>query len=499
MSLHGRVLAVSRELAGDFLAVGSVVGTATLVLTDAADFNETGGDGVLDPDKDYGGPFAFSYDTVDFDTASLNLTNSFPSDVPEGAVVRVTPEYEVIVAYVQPDDPDEPPLMARVPYSMRAQLPLGQRSDVLGEDEASTFAIEEVIVDLVRGSWMVTDILGIAPELIADLATDGVAPQYSPTPQVEGGIGSLYVRWEAIPDNPDPVKYEVHMSTDPFFVPSLDTFVGEVDGTFFVIQNLPTPLTPPPPPPAGEATAVIVQTLPPVDSAATAPPPPPPPGGQTEFVNIFNCGTLLDSVTGANSGGGNGDAFQVVNYGNGTIIYATTQVLQNGSTVAMTTGSTSGGQWLGWQNPDLWNEVWTRCYYLMVPVGTADHELMRFAASGGRKFSIYRNASGNLFVGDVTGAQVGGASQHAFTSGQKFRVEVHATIAPTTVAVEVMLNWGTDVTAEAANEIWSPATVPYGFAGADEIDFGRMNSQSNGEQIIIDAPAVATDDWIGPW
>lgn len=82
---------------------------------------------------------------------------------------------------------------------------------------------------------------GVAAE---DVVLDGVPPASSPTPVVKGGIGSLFVSWDAI-TNHDPVSYEVHVSKTSGFTPSGTTLVEnlvanpslEDDASGYTLEN----------------------------------------------------------------------------------------------------------------------------------------------------------------------------------------------------------------------------------------------------------------------
>lgn len=68
--------------------------------------------------------------------------------------------------------------------------------------------------------------------------TDGSPPAYSPTPVVDGGIGSLFVSWDAVPNN-DMIWYNLYVSaTTPVGLTNA-TFAGTQYGTFAAITTLP--------------------------------------------------------------------------------------------------------------------------------------------------------------------------------------------------------------------------------------------------------------------
>lgn len=76
--------------------------------------------------------------------------------------------------------------------------------------------------------------------------TDGLVPLSSPAAIVNPLYGALEVKWTGLAlgprsttANPDPVTYEVHVSTTNNFTPSSSTLALQVDGTFAIIKTLP--------------------------------------------------------------------------------------------------------------------------------------------------------------------------------------------------------------------------------------------------------------------
>ena len=79
----------------------------------------------------------------------------------------------------------------------------------------------------------------VSSEVIA-LPSDGFAPATSPTAViVEGGIGSLFVKWPPDTDNHDLVSYEVHVSLTSGFTPDMTTLSGVTSGSMYTIRKLP--------------------------------------------------------------------------------------------------------------------------------------------------------------------------------------------------------------------------------------------------------------------
>lgn len=82
-----------------------------------------------------------------------------------------------------------------------------------------------------QGSWILDH---RHDETMSAGPSDGVPPDYSPTPTVVGGIRTMYVTWVPVPNN-DQVTYEVHVGTDPQFVPNDATWIGETLANQFII------------------------------------------------------------------------------------------------------------------------------------------------------------------------------------------------------------------------------------------------------------------------
>ena len=78
---------------------------------------------------------------------------------------------------------------------------------------------------------------GIAETILySDLETDGSPPASTPMPLVEAGIGIISVHWSPVV-NPDPVTYEVHISTTNGFTPNPGTKHGETMATSYVMRS----------------------------------------------------------------------------------------------------------------------------------------------------------------------------------------------------------------------------------------------------------------------
>lgn len=162
---HGRVVAVTEELAGDSLAVDATIGETVLFLEDATDFPEAGGLLSLQGESSISPTYVYEFTSADHDAATVTLAVALGQSWGAGTTVRMSPERRTRFAYIQLDDPEEPPILARVPFHMRGLLPMGQRSDVDGDDEDSGDARlpEDATVELIRGSWRITDVPDTVP------------------------------------------------------------------------------------------------------------------------------------------------------------------------------------------------------------------------------------------------------------------------------------------------------------------------------------------------
>lgn len=100
-----------------------------------------------------------------------------------------------------------------------------------------------VAVQIAEDLGELYDAPGWTPQINGDflepgtVPSDGNAPASSPTPTIQGGIGSLFVKWTPV-DNYDPVTYEVHMSTTSGVPsPGPGTLVAETPGSTIVIRK----------------------------------------------------------------------------------------------------------------------------------------------------------------------------------------------------------------------------------------------------------------------
>jgi hypothetical protein len=164
---HGHVVAVTSELDGDTLAADATASATVITLEDVSPFAETGGQAYID---DGTNNEIVEYSSVDPDadtmTIPLGLANGYAAETP----VVTYPPTRIRTARVRLDDDDDAPLLARVPYSMIALLPVGIRE----------FGGESVIIELVRGSWVIKDVLGEEPVIETTTTPE---PDVTPPPK----------------------------------------------------------------------------------------------------------------------------------------------------------------------------------------------------------------------------------------------------------------------------------------------------------------------------
>lgn len=119
--VKGKVVTVTRKLAGATLIVAASISDTTLFVDDVRDFDEDGGT------IDAGGT-VMAYTAVDPDLNTLTVP-ALAAGIAVDTFIAVSPEAPVHTAYVlQDDDSDGDPIPALVPLDKRALLPEGPRA-----------------------------------------------------------------------------------------------------------------------------------------------------------------------------------------------------------------------------------------------------------------------------------------------------------------------------------------------------------------------------------
>lgn len=229
----GRILSVWLERHGSRVREEVPAGTAVVPVEFTGDFAEDGGSVIHQPSG-----VIYEYVSADNDAETLTLLETTGETWSVSDPLYVWPLTNDVLASVRldEDEADAEPITARVAHSLRPLLPEGVRDTLTGE---------VVSVALERLEWVVRDLYGQVPVIDGTLidpgtipGPDGVVPASSPTPTIQSGIGSLFVRWDPVV-NHDPVTYEVHISATPGFNPSTSTLAVEMNGTLSALRRLP--------------------------------------------------------------------------------------------------------------------------------------------------------------------------------------------------------------------------------------------------------------------
>lgn len=250
MSFQGKLQDVMVVVNGSQLEVTTTAIDTVIYLSDIDDFNETGG--LVSLGEDVNGvpnaPVTYlavaevedynldSEGTQNPPICSMTLSAAVGSILAEGTRVYLYPYSEAKIAHVLLTGNEDEPVECLVPHYLASYLDDGVRQQ---EEE------ETVIVDVDdTGDLVITSVVGIEPKLLArsvfidpdNHISDDTPPLSSPTPDVIGGIGSLFASWDAIINN-DLVYYDVYLSTVSGFTPDITTFVGTTTATTMNIRQ----------------------------------------------------------------------------------------------------------------------------------------------------------------------------------------------------------------------------------------------------------------------
>jgi len=161
---YGRIVSVDLVEFGDVLTADTATGATALVLEDAADFDETGGQLTL-------GDIIYTYSAVDDETGTITLATATLADAVEGDAVKVydpnlqaVSTEKVALVEVRGDHGNVDMLMCQVSLHLVDQLAEGVRG---GRGES-------VKLELDGPDWVVVDVLG---QSSAGSAGDGSGSQ----------------------------------------------------------------------------------------------------------------------------------------------------------------------------------------------------------------------------------------------------------------------------------------------------------------------------------
>lgn len=244
--MQGMLTSVDEVFIGSDLDADVAAGATSVSPTDIDSFHAEGGTAIIGDLEGVNEEITYEALTTDEDgvlvgplTLTAPLDNAYTED--SGARIVLTEEGNVLTerrAYIQPELQDREQAVL-VPTTMWDRVPLGTRDPDSGERAFADYTD--------GGDLMLTHLIARTPqqsgEFLDPITTphphDGEPPSASPTPEVIGGVGTLFVTWEAIENN-DSVFYDVHISDDPgFTIDYLTTFAGQEVGTMVMLRGLP--------------------------------------------------------------------------------------------------------------------------------------------------------------------------------------------------------------------------------------------------------------------
>lgn len=227
MTTIGKLLSVDVYPAGSAVSEEPTV-AGRLPVYEVWDFPADGGFVTIGGD-------VYGYESIDPDTSEL-VGPSLPAAAAIDTPVLLEPPAETRYGSVDLGDEGDM-LQALIPHTLSALLEEGQREP----DNAETVTL----VQPQQGVWEIADVLDRRAELTAEAGenitpdpSDGFPPSESPDATVIGGLGALFVKWQAIL-NADPVTYQVHISTTSEFTPDETTLATETGATSTTIRALP--------------------------------------------------------------------------------------------------------------------------------------------------------------------------------------------------------------------------------------------------------------------
>jgi hypothetical protein len=201
VTTYATVADVSTTNVGDNLIVAALTGATYLEVSNATIFDERGGQILI-------GDVLYSYTGVDTVLNRVLLTTPLLADAPDDTRVSLYPLHPVKVAMVEFGIPETDAVPIQVPHTLKDTLLDGVRVPGQGE---------QVLLEDRDGSLYLQDIMATPVQV---LYGDGIPPIASPTPVVDGFVGALHAKWAAI-SGPDPISYQVHVSTVSGFTPDL--------------------------------------------------------------------------------------------------------------------------------------------------------------------------------------------------------------------------------------------------------------------------------------
>lgn len=171
----GWILAVERNQLGSVLVGDHAADATVLLLRDASDFNEDGGEVQIN-----GVPL--TYTEADWDDDTVTMEVGIVADLPAGTEVVLwsedasvtAPEVVASVELSNAEDADSDPVEALVPLPWQDRLPFGIRTE-----RAETVEVQRISVDDSIGRWEIVAVHGV--ELAVDASS--ILPHTLPDPE----------------------------------------------------------------------------------------------------------------------------------------------------------------------------------------------------------------------------------------------------------------------------------------------------------------------------
>lgn len=233
--LQGRVASVMTKTMGSTLDEDHLLGETTLLVADAGDFTEEGGELLIEEST-------YSYTVLSFgespeeegEVSQLGITPGLVEDVEAGTTVAILPASNEKVALVLVSEEVDDAIQARIPHGMKDRFPDGVRE--IEQQESVSVAQDD-------DGYYIIDVMGetlqIEAEYITGLPDPFVpteAPEFSPNLIVTGLPTGLMARTEAIEPS---TQLEYHISTEPGFTPDSTTLSVITRSTLYVVTVMP--------------------------------------------------------------------------------------------------------------------------------------------------------------------------------------------------------------------------------------------------------------------
>lgn len=214
------------------------------------------------------------------------------------------------------------------------------------------------------------------------------------------------------------------------------------------------------------------------------------------LTNSFAGGSDGTTITTANSGGGSGNAFNLIDLDSQTAEFDTGRAAHGFTSGRFVTGGSSGSPYVSWTSGVSANTVYIRAYLYLSAAPASNTNILRVLTGANTIIATIRvNSTGKLAFLYSSGT-LGGTSSANVTTGGWFRVEARIVSSTTNGSVEVRLYNDPDSTT--ITETLSVSGVNTGSDTAiSRYRAGILSSVTNTE-VGIDDLGFGDADWFGP-